>query len=83
MDTVTNRKSKTKNKASSSNVVGDKRETEEDVASLTSSGDKEFAFAADTSASCKPYLKQYGELIVDSPQPVEEAIEQSTRPSVK
>jgi len=28
-------------------------------------------------------LKQYGELIVDSPQPIEEAIEQSTRPSVK
>jgi len=47
--TVTNRKSKGKDKASSSNVVGiSTRETEEDVASLTSSGEEESAFAADT-----------------------------------
>jgi len=52
-------------KASSSNVVGiSARETEEDVASLTSSGDEESAFAADTGApstlntrSGKPGLK--------------------------
>jgi len=44
--TVTNRKSKRKAKASSSNVVGiSARETEEDVASLTSSGEEESAFA--------------------------------------
>ena len=47
--TVTNRKSKGKVKASSSNVVGiSTRETKEDVTSLTIFGDEEFAFAADT-----------------------------------
>jgi len=66
------------------------RETEEDVASLTCSGDKESAFAANAGApptlktqSGKQYLKQYGEPIVHSPQPAEEAIEQSMRPSMK
>ena len=47
--TVTNRKSKGKARASSSNVVSiSTRETEEDIVSLTSSGDEEFAFIADT-----------------------------------
>ena len=47
--TVTNKKSKGKAKASSSNVVSiSTRETKEDVASLSSSGDKKSAFAADT-----------------------------------
>jgi len=47
--TVINRKSIGKSKASSSNVVGiSTRETEEDVASLTSSGEEESPFAADT-----------------------------------
>jgi len=47
--TVTSKKSKGKTKASSSNVVSIfTRETEKDVASLTSSGDEESAFAADT-----------------------------------
>jgi len=72
---VINRKSKSKAKASSSNVVGiSTSETEEDVASLTSSGKEESAFIADTGASLtsktrsgKQYLKQYGEPIVDSP----------------
>ena len=45
--TVTSRKSEGKTKAFSSNVVGiSTRETEEDVASFTSSGD-ESVFAAD------------------------------------
>jgi len=66
------------------------RKTKEDVASLTSSGDEESAFAAHTGMPPtsktqfgKQYLKQYGELVANSPQPAEEAIEQSTRPSVK
>ena len=47
--TVTHRKSNGKAKVSSSNVVGiSTRETEEDVASLTSSREEEFALAADT-----------------------------------
>ena len=74
METVTNRKSKGKAKMSSNNVVGISiRETEEDVASLTSSGDEEFAFAADIGTpltsktrSGKQYLKQHGELMVNS-----------------
>jgi len=49
--TVTNKKSKGKAKASSSNVVGiSTRETEEDIVSLTSSGEEESAFTADTGA---------------------------------
>jgi len=72
--TVTNKKSKGKSRASSSNVVSiSTRETKEDVASLTSLGEEESAFAADTGAhptsntqSGKQYLKQYGEPMVDS-----------------
>jgi len=71
-------------------VVGiSTRETEEDVTSLTSSGDEESALVVDTSApltsktrSSKRYLEQYGETTVNSPQPVE-VIEQSTRPFVE
>ena len=66
------------------------RETEEDVASLTSLGEEESAFAADTGSpltsktqSGKQYLKQYGEPMVNSLQPAEETIEQSTSSSVK
>jgi len=81
--TVTNRKSKDKAKTSSNNVVGiSTRDTEEDFTSLTSSGEEESAFATDTGApptsktrSGKQYLKEYGELMVNSPQPAEEAIE--------
>jgi len=48
---VTNRKSKDKAKAFSSNMVGiSTKETEEDVASLTSSGEEESAFTANTGA---------------------------------
>ena len=66
------------------------RETEEDVASLTSLGDEESAFAADPctpptskTRSGKQYLKQYGEPMVNSPQPAEETNEQSMKPSMK
>ena len=62
------------------------RETEEDVASLTSSRDEESALVADTdipltskTRSGKYYPKQYGKPVANSPQPAEEAIEQSTR----
>jgi len=49
--TVTNRKFKGKAKVSSSNVMCiSTRKTEEDVASLTSSGEEKSAFAADTGA---------------------------------
>jgi len=74
--TVTSRKSKGNAKAFSSNMMGIfPRETEEDVTSLTSSGDEESsAFAADTGApptsktrSDKQYLKQYDEPIINSP----------------
>ena len=73
--TVTNKKSKSKAKALSSNVVGiSTQETEEDVASLTSLGEEESTFAVDKRApptlktrSSKQYLKQYGELIIDPP----------------
>ena len=73
--TVTKKKSKGKAKASSNNVVGISiGETEEDVISLTSSREEELAFAADIGApptlktrSGKQYLKQYCELMVDSP----------------
>jgi len=65
------------------------RETEEDVASLTTSGDEKYALVANKEApptsktrSGKQYLKQYGEPVANSPQPAE-AIKQSTRPSVK
>ena len=72
---ITNRKSKGKAKASSSNVVNiSTRETEEDVASLTSLGEEMSAFAADIGApptsmtrSGKQYLKQYDQPMVDSP----------------
>jgi len=48
--TVANKKSKGKAKVSSSIVVSiSTREIKKDVASLTSSGDEESAFAADTS----------------------------------
>jgi len=48
--TIMHRKSKGKAKASSSNMVGiSTRETEEDVTSLTSSGEEESVLAADTS----------------------------------
>ena len=66
------------------------RETEKDVAFLTSSGEEESTFAADTGAPptsktqfCKKYLKQYDELMVNSPKPVEETIEQSTKSFVE
>jgi len=66
------------------------RETEKDVASLTSSGDEKFALFADTGApptsktrSGKQYLKQYDEPVANSPQSAEEAIEQFTRPFVE
>ena len=63
--TVTNRKFKGKAKASSSNMVSiSTRETEKDVASLTSLGDEESTFAVDTytpstskTRSSKQYLK--------------------------
>jgi len=83
--TVTNRKSRGKAKASFSNVMSiSTTETEEDVASLTSSGDEESTLVADTGTpptsktrSGNQYLKQYGEPVTNSPQPAEEAIEQS------
>ena len=83
--------SRGKAKASSSNVVSVfTRETEEDVASLTSSGDEGSALVADTgpppiskTRSDKQYLKQYGEPVANSPQQADEATEQSTRPSVE
>ena len=89
--TVTNKKSKGKAKASSSNVMSiSTKETEKDVASLTCSGNEESAFAADTgipptskTRSGKQYLKQYNESMVNSPQPAEETNEQSTKPSMK
>ena len=89
--TVTNKKSKGKIRASSSNVMSISiRETEEDVVSLTSSEEKESAFAVGTGApptsktqSGEQYLKQYNEPMVDSSQPAEETIVLSTKPSVK
>ena len=66
------------------------RETEKDVASLTSLGEEETDFAGNNGApptlktqSGKQYLKQYDEPMVDLPHPAEETIEQSTKPSVK
>jgi len=85
--TVTHRKPKGKTKASSSNMVGiSARETEEDIASLTSSGEEESALAADTNTlsmlkirSDKQYLKQYGQPVVSSFKPVKKIAEQSTK----
>jgi len=61
------------------------RETEEDVASLTSSGE-ESVLAADTGTpftsktqSGKQYLKQYDQLVAISSQPGKETTEQSTK----
>jgi len=49
--TVTKRKSKRKARSSYSNVVSvSVRETKESIASITSSGEEEYAFAADISA---------------------------------
>ena len=66
------------------------REIEKDDAFLTSSGDKESAFAADTGTPptsktrfSKHYLKQYNELMENSPQPAEETNKQSTKPFVE
>jgi len=89
--TVTNRKSKGKARASSSNVVSiSTRETEKDVASLTSSRGEKYTFTADVDSPptlktrfVKPYVKQYGELMINSSQPAKEVIEQSTKPSAK
>jgi len=72
--TVTHRKSKGKAKASSSNVVGiSARETEEDVASLTSLEEEKSALTADTNTpstsktrSSKQYLKWYGQPVACS-----------------
>jgi len=85
--TITNRKSKGKARASSSNVLSvSTRETEEGIASLTSSGEEKSAFAIDIGApstsktlSCKQYFKQYGEPITISPYPVEETIVQPAK----
>jgi len=68
-------------------VVGiSTRETEEDVASLTSSGEEESALAAETGTpstsktrSGKQYLKQYGQPVASSSQPEKETTEQSTK----
>jgi len=73
--TVINRKSKGKAKASSNNVKCiSTRKTEENIASLTSSGEEESAFAADACAhptsktrSDKKYLQKYNKLMIDSP----------------
>ena len=58
------------------------REIEEDVASLTSSGEEESILAADTDTpstsntqSGKQYLKQYGQSVASSSQPVKETAE--------
>ena len=66
------------------------RENEEDVASLTSSGEEESTFATDINASPtlkarsdKSHLKQYGDPEVDFSQLAEEAIEQSKRSSME
>jgi len=49
--TVTNRKSRGMDRTSSNNMVSISiRKTEEDVASLTSSGEEESVFVADTDA---------------------------------
>jgi len=89
--TVTSRKSKGKARAFYSNVVSIfTRETEKDVVFLTSLGVKESTFTANTGAPRKyktrydkQYLKQYDEPAVNSPEPAEEIIEQSTRPSLE
>jgi len=84
--TFTSRKSKDKAKASSSNMVGISTRETEDVASLTSSGDEESAFAADTGTSYsvrQTILEIVWRADGRLPQPAEEIIEQSTRPSVK
>ena len=69
--TVINRKSKGKAKTSYNNVVGiSTRETEKDVASLTSSREEESAFATDTGVpptSKTQSDKQYDEPMLDFP----------------
>jgi len=90
VDDCHKKKFKGKTRSSSSNIVSiSTRETEEDVASLTSSGEEESIFVADTGApltsktrSGKQYLKKYGEPMINFPQLAEETIEQSTKPSV-
>ena len=89
--TVTSRKSKGKARAFSSNVVSIfTRETEKDVVFLTSLGVKESTFTADKDIPLtsktrpgKQYLKQYGEPMINSPQPAKETNEQSTKPSME
>ena len=84
------RKSKGKAKASSNNVVGNTtRETEEEVTSLTSSGEEKSALAANTGTlsmsktrSDKQYLKQYGQLVANSSQPGKEIAERFTKQPV-
>ena len=88
--TVTSKKSKGKVKASFGNVVSiSTREIEADVASLTCSGDEEFALIANTSTppipktrSDKQYLKQYGQLVANSSQPGKEIAERFTKQPV-
>ena len=61
--TVTSKKSKGKARASSSNVVSiSTRKTEEDVASLTISGDEESVFVADTGAPPLQRLDRTGSI---------------------
>jgi len=76
--TVTHTKSKGKAKVSSSNVVGIfAKETEEDVTSLTSSGEEESSTLK--TRSSKQYLKQYGQSVASSSKPVKKLMEQSTK----
>jgi len=89
---ITIRKSKGKAKASSSNVVGiSTRKTDEDITSLTSSREEESSFTADIGAPPtsktrfgKQYLKQYGELMVDSPSQMRiRAVHETIREKIK
>ena len=88
--TVTNRKSKGKAKASSCHVVcASSREAEDDVPSLTDSEEETIVLAAEPNQSMtgtrsgQPYLKQYGEVAANPPQPAAEPTRPSTKPPVE
>ena len=84
---VTNRKSKSKAKASPCNVVcASSREAETDVPSLTDSEEETIVLAAELNKSLvaetrsgQSYLKKYDEMVASPPKPTTE----SAKPSAK
>jgi len=88
---VTNKKSKSKTKASPCNVVcASSREAETDVPSLTDSEKETIVLAAELNApfvaetrSGQSYLKKYDEMVANAPKATPDPTKQSTKQPVE